>query len=256
MGRVLILMFIIVESCEKGHFSDWWSAVSPCFKKRVLNETIDNPSLCEAEPSNAMKMKLVNSVDAFHQDVTQDLGLLNLAEEMHNDVPEDYKEYCPGDFSSLIIYLREVATITPPFINDAPSYNYLGVPITTVLLCYLHTLTGRLFFANSTVNNHMMAIVTNYGKLLQSEDSLTVFNDLQYGWKSKCAKQLLNMDQFVYNKDDEFWGFRSFNEFFTRSLRDIKKNRPCDENPYVLAAFGEVTLTYNQTEVELNTPLL
>ena len=201
--------------------------MSPCFKKRVLKEEIYNPWLCEAESKNTMKEKTNQAIEALSEAVLNS-ELKNLAEEMHNDVPEDYKEYCPGDFASLIKYLKVVATITPPFTNDAPGFNYLGVPITTVLLCYLHTWKGRIFFANNVVNTHMRNIVNAYGDLLQSKDSLTVFNEFQYGWQSKCARDLLDMDQFNYIPDEPAWGFDSFNDFFTRSLLDIKKNRPCD----------------------------
>ena len=228
--------------------------MSPCFKKRVLKEEIYNPWLCEAEPNNTMKEKTNQAIEALTEAVLNS-ELKNLAEEMHNDVPEDYKEYCPGDFASLIKYLKVVATITPPFTNDAPGFNYLGVPITTVLLCYLHTRKGRIFFANNVVNTHMRNIVNAYGDLLQSKDSLTVFNEFQYGWQSKCARDLLDMDQFNYIPDEPAWGFDSFNDFFTRSLLDIKKNRPCDAGPYVLTSFGDVTEFYNQTDVEFETPL-
>jgi len=148
--------------------------------------------------------------------------------------------------------LNEVATITPPFINNN---NYLGVPITTVLLCYLHTQAGRKFFSEPSVNYRILDIVNLYGELLESRDSLTVFNDLQYGWKSFCAKKLLDMDQFEYDPNDPNWGFNSFNDFFTRRLRDIEITRPCDNNPYVLTAFGDVMLFNNQTDVQFDTQL-
>ena len=138
--------------------------MSPCFKKRVKNQTIDNPELCEAEPSNEIQMKINAAVQELNHTVVTSSDLSTLAEEMYDDVPKDYEEYCPGDFDSLILYLKVVATITPPF--HIPDSNFYPVPITTVLLCFLHTEKGRVFFATPQINSHMIKIVNTYAKLL------------------------------------------------------------------------------------------
>ena len=74
-----------------------------------------------------------------------------------NDVPEDYREFCPGDFDSMLTYLKIVVTITPPFLIK--SADQLGVPISTIFLCYMHTEQGRKFFANPVIIEIMHNIV-------------------------------------------------------------------------------------------------
>ena len=160
---------------------------------------IDNPELCLPEPNTAMRAKIDQSVMGLNTTVHNSQHyLLSLANKMYLDVPEDYKEYCPGDFTAMINYLKIVAMIPPPFLIDAP--NYIGVPITTILLCYLHTQAGRKFFANSKVNEHMLNIVNVHAELLSSPDSLAVFNDGQYGWNSTCARRLVQYEQFQIPK--------------------------------------------------------
>ena len=95
--------------------------------------------------------------------------------------------FCPGDFQSMLTYLKTVALITPPYLIK--SSDQLGVPIATMLVCYMHTTEGREFFANPKVNGYMVKLVNKYGELLKSSESLTVFNSGQYGWLSTCARK-------------------------------------------------------------------
>ena len=135
---------------------------------------------------------------------------------METDVPQDYRSFCPGNFEDMLTYLQLVATITPPYLVN--SGDQLGVPIATMLVCYMHTTKGREFFANERVNSFMVKIVNKYGELLNSSVSLSVFNHLQYGWTSKCAQKFLKYPTFVLPDPSNMttFGFQSFNDFFTR----------------------------------------
>ena len=93
---------------------------------------------------------------------------------METDVPQDYRSFCPGNFEDMLTYLQLVATITPPYLVN--SGDQLGVPIATMLVCYMHTTKGREFFANERVNSFMVKIVNKYGELLNSSVSLSVFS--------------------------------------------------------------------------------
>merc|ERR1711874_570643 len=99
----------------------------------------------------------------------------------------------------------------------------------------------------------MRDIVNAYAKMLTTPDSLTVFNDLQYGWMSTCAKKVLDISQYILpNASGPSWGFKSFNDFFKRDIKDIQTTRPCDENKNVLSSFGDVAMFAKQTNVTLD----
>jgi len=215
-------------------------------RRELKKKTIANPELCIPEPGAAMRTKIDDALAALNNTVYSSTNLLALVQMMYRNVPEDYVEYCPGDFDAMITYLRVVVMIPPPFLIDAP--NYIGVPITTVLLCFLHTQEGRIFFANPDVNENMRTIVNMYGELLKSSESMGVFNDGQYGWNSTCAKRLVKYDEFL-------GGFQSFNDFFIREIKDIEKARPVDKGEYVLSAPGDVALSYSRTNVDFNNSL-
>ena len=79
-----------------------------------------------------MKTKIDDSIQALNTTVYDSKELLALVDKMYQNVPTDYVEYCPGDFDAMVTYLNVVVMIPPPFLIDAA--NYIGVPITTVVL--------------------------------------------------------------------------------------------------------------------------
>jgi phosphatidylserine decarboxylase len=79
--------------------------------------------------------------------------------------------------------------------------------------------SGFAGFRNDKVNALLKKILDEYGSFLDSPASLSVFNNSPTGWKSKAATEKLNMDQYQYDPNDEHWGFKSWNDFFTRKLK-------------------------------------
>ena len=170
-----------------------------------------HPELCVKKPDNEYTEYIHNVIDEFRQ-----ASNLPPFPNVDTDVPQDYRSFCPGNFDDMLTYLQLVATITPPFL--VKSGDQLGVPIATMLVCYLHTTKGRIFFANSTVNSFMVKIVNKYGELLNSPVSMSVFNHLQYGWTSVCAQKFIPYHTFELPEPNNnlTFGFKSFNDFFTR----------------------------------------
>ena len=206
---------IAVEDCAQHHYDGWWDLISPCFKQKVQNKTIYNPELCQPLASREYQQKIHVLIDHLNSTYHNASNEVPRFPSVTNDVPEDYREFCPGDFDSMLTYLKIVVTITPPFLIK--SADQLGVPISTIFLCYMHTEQGRKFFANPMINEIMRNIVNAYGEMLASPESLTVFNDRQYGWLSKCGKEFINYCQFLpHDPTDKYYGFTSFNDFFTR----------------------------------------
>ncbi|MBN2526754.1 MAG: phosphatidylserine decarboxylase [Deltaproteobacteria bacterium] len=43
---------------------------------------------------------------------------------------------------------------------------------------------------------------------------------MKKGWMCADAQKKLHMDNYIYDKDAPYWGFNSWNDFFTRKRRD------------------------------------
>ena len=208
---------LIVEDCKHHHYEGWWDVLSPCFKQRIDKEKVTHPELCVKKPDNEYTEDIHNIIEefrtAYYGQVSQ---VIPPFPNVDTEVPKDYRSFCPGNFDDMLTYLQLVATITPPYLVN--SGDQLGVPIATMLVCYMHTDKGRQFFANYWVNGYMVRIVNKYGELLNSPVSLSVFNHLQYGWTSKCAQSFIKYNKFELPEPNNnlTFGFKSFNDFFTR----------------------------------------
>jgi phosphatidylserine decarboxylase len=83
-------------------------------------------------------------------------------------------------------------------------------------------------------------------EFLSSGDSRYVLNDSPSGWKGEAARRAIGIDQYQHDPEDEYWGFASWNDFFTRRLADGARpvDSPdddsvivsaCESTPYGLA---------------------
>ena len=105
-------------------------------------------------------------------------------------------------------------------------------PVTTALLCYLKTQSGRAFFETATVNKELRRVVRAWSLFLSSPESLTVISNGTFGWMSPCALTIVNMTEFQYDADAPHWGFSSWSAFFTRPLRAGARGMPlCAPRP-------------------------
>jgi len=131
-------------------------------------------------------------------------------------------------------------------IDKAPVYDetdLVGFPINAIFNWTMGVPAGFAAFRNEKVNSIFKKILDEYGSFLDSPASLSVLNNSPTGWKSKAAMEKLNMDQYQYDPNDEHWGFKSWNDFFTRKLKpgvrpiaERKNNKvivsACDSNVY------------------------
>ncbi len=112
-------------------------------------------------------------------------------------------------------------------INDAlrmpPEYNssdLVGCRINSILNWTMSVPAGYAVFRNEKINEMFRKILADYTVFLNSESSLGSLNDTQNGWKSALARKKLNMHQYQYDPNDEYWGFKSWNDFFTRKFKN------------------------------------
>jgi phosphatidylserine decarboxylase len=156
--------------------------------------------------------------------------------QMIDQVPGYYKQEPNIRINSIdqMLYLINDA------MNKAPVYDetdLVGFPINAILNWTMGVPAGFSAFRNEKVNSIFKKILDEYGTFLDSPASLSVLNDSPTGWKSKAAMEKLNMDQYQYDPDDAHWGFKSWNDFFTRKLKPGK--RPIaepDNNKVIVSA--------------------
>lgn len=109
--------------------------------------------------------------------------------------------------------------------RTAPLFNkhgLVGCPINAILNWPMATSSGHLTFLNEKINAHFKEILNYWAKFLESEDSRYVLNnDPKNGWFGEDAMAAMPnfVDDFICDPNMPYYGYKSWDDFFTRRLR-------------------------------------
>ena len=123
----------------------------------------------------------------------------------------------------LLQLINEVLTMAPEYNEDA----MVVLPLGAILDWTMGTPAGFAAFRDRRINAMFKKILGVWCEFLSSSDSRYVLNDSPSGWKGRAARRAIGIEQYQYDPGDEYWGFTSWNDFFTRCL--------CESTPYGLA---------------------
>jgi phosphatidylserine decarboxylase len=110
--------------------------------------------------------------------------------------------------------------------THAPEYDQTGLvgcPINTIFDWSMGTAAGMAAFLNPRVNAQLKAVLNAWARFLRSSDSTYVLNDDPHkGWFGADAMRAMpNFErEFVCDPRAPHWGFRSWDDYFTRHLRE------------------------------------
>lgn len=164
--------------------------------------------------------------------------------QMIAQVPQarQYRKRHLDSVQQMLRLINEVLTMAPEFSEDA----MVMLPLGAILDWTMGTRPGFAAFRDRRINAMLKKILTAWCEFLSSGDSRYVLNDSPSGWKCAAARRAVGIEQYQYEPDDEYWGFASWNDFFTRRFK--KGQRPvhspdddkvivsaCESTPYGLA---------------------
>ena len=132
-----------------------------------------------------------------------------------------------------ITILNNIAQNPPKFENK----DIVGVPFLSLFLDLTNTRGGQLFFSNNEMNSYLKEIINDYAKLLKSPESLKYMNKEEGGWFSPKALKKVNYEDFICDPNHPSYGFKCWNDWFTRGLKP--NARPIDMNPNVIVNNSE-----------------
>lgn len=170
-------------------------------------------------------------------------------EEVPNKIP--YNKRGPRarshvrGYSHMIDLLNVAATeVTPAWTMFTPAFglSLVGLPFQAILGWPMGTPSGHAFFLNEDVNARLKDVLESWrNNVLATSKSLAVITTDTSGWLSKEAiaafEQMANIDsrhQYTFeelyecdaHRDPVHWGFKSWDDFFTRRFRNMDKIRP------------------------------
>jgi phosphatidylserine decarboxylase len=163
--------------------------------------------------------------------------------EMIAQVPKakQYRKRHLDSVAELLRLINEVLTMAPEFGDQN-----VTLPLGAILDWTMGTSAGFAAYRDTRINDVIRNILAVWSKFLSSSNSLYVLNDSPSGWKCEAAQQAVGIEQYKYDPQDEYWGFASWNDFFTRRFKDGARPvhsaddddvivSACESTPYAIA---------------------
>ncbi|KAI0884073.1 Phophatidylserine decarboxylase-domain-containing protein [Annulohypoxylon maeteangense] len=149
------------------------------------------------------------------------------------------------DYRHMLAVLNHIFTQAPQWTDAAFGVGMVGVPMVGIFDYVMATPSGHAAFLDPEVNKMMKKILNEWGKFLKSPKSAEVLASHKQGWFSEHAVQdLMEVanapmrtshrfeDMYVCNPAAKYYGYTSWDDFFTRQLRDTARPvaSPNDDN--------------------------
>lgn len=169
--------------------------------------------------------------------------------EMIAQVPttKPYSERHLKSVDQMLGLINDVITEGPEFNETELS----GAPLNAILDWAMGTPAGFAAFRNDRVNAIFKKILTVWKEFLDSPKSLYVLNESETGWKCKAAIEGMGgMDQYIYDPKDKYWGYKSWNDFFTRTFKPGQRPIASPDDDKVIVSGCESTPYAIKNEVK------
>lgn len=184
-------------------------------------------------------------IQEFEQLISEDPVVRMSLTQMIEEIPKKYHDYHPKDLQDFLEQLNAVLTIAPPYIEPGhgEASALVGTPFSAIMIWTMGTPSGFVAYRNPKINAMLKKALRVWTGFLDSENSRYVLNDSPNGWMCEKAKRDLQMQDYEYSADAPYWGFSSWNDFFTRKVKptarpiaDISDNKvitaACDSTVY------------------------
>ena len=212
----------------------------------------------------------------FKKMIQSDTRLHLLFSAMFDEIPnrKPYRSDPTGQFGQVRDYdhmlqlLNHLMTTAPSWSNRSHKVGLVGLPVYALLDWPMGTPAGYAAFLDPRVNEMLKKILNEWGRFLQSPESATCLSSDAAGWFGPTALQDLTAvanltsanpqaadqrsfeDLFQCEPSEKYYGFTSWDKFFTRLFHFDTTNDPrpvaspddhsivaiaCESTPYNLA---------------------
>ncbi len=207
--------------------------------------------------TGAENRELVPVIQEFKEIIEGDPELYMLFHQMFEQIPDSpkFKRDPTGkpqvrDYRHMLQLMNQVMTKAPEFNKTG----LVGFPINAILAWPMGTPAGTTAFLNTKVNRQLKKILTVWAKFLGSNDSRYVLtDDPKRGWFGRDAGQAMPtfVADFNSNPDQAYYGFSSWDDFFTRTFREGRRPIAAPDDDTVIANSCESAPYRLATNVQL-----
>jgi phosphatidylserine decarboxylase len=186
-------------------------------------------------------------ITEFHDLIDTDPVLRMYVDRMIEQVPHarNYTKRHLTSVEQMLRLINEVLSMAPEFGDQA-----VTLPLGAILDWTMGTPAGFAAYRDPRINAMLRKILTVWCDFLSSADSRYVLNDSPSGWKCAAARRAVGIDQYEYEPEDPYWGFASWNDFFTRRFKEDQRPVACPDDDKVIVSACESTPYGISTDVQ------
>jgi len=165
--------------------------------------------------------KIHPSIKKFQQLIDEDPVVRMYMTQMIEQIPRRYRKHHPKSVEELLLQLNAVLTVAPPYVPPGHGEDtaLVGTPFSAILIWTMGTPAGFAAYRNVKINAMFRELLCVWTGFLDSENSRYVLNPSESGWQSEEAMKQLHMEDYIYDPHAPYWGFSSWNQFFTREVK-------------------------------------
>lgn len=168
----------------------------------------------------------------------------------YNKDPTGHKQI--RDYHHMLEVLNHTFSTAPHWTDAAANAGMVGVPMCAIFDYPMGTASGYAAFLDPEVNVHLKKILNEWGKFLTSAKSAEVLGDSKQGWFGPTGvKDIMEVangpyktnhkfeDFFVCEPSQKHYGYKSWDDFFTRHFKDEVRPVAEPDNDNVIACACE-----------------
>ncbi len=195
---------------------------------------------------------LLPVIQEFKDLIEEDPDLYMLFNQMFEQVPQKPPFNKDPTGKPQVRDYRHMLELMNHILTQAPEFNktgLVGFPINAILDWPMGTNAGTSAFLNEKVNHQLKKILNQWAVFLGSPDSRYVLSDHpEKGWFGRDAKKAMPafIEDFECSPELPFYGFSSWDDFFTRRFREGRRPvanpddnsviaNACESAPYRIA---------------------
>ncbi|KAI1327936.1 Phophatidylserine decarboxylase-domain-containing protein [Xylariaceae sp. FL0255] len=184
--------------------------------------------------------ELIPVLQEFKEFIEGNPRIYMLFNQMWDEVPQKkpYMNDPTGkkqirDYRHMLAMLNHIFTKAPQWSDAAFGVGMVGVPMVSIFDYVMATPSGFTAFLDPEVNKMLKKVLNEWGKFLKSPESAEVLGNNKEGWFSAHGrKDLMEVanaplktshnfeDMYVCDPKAKHFGYTSWDDFFTRQLRD------------------------------------
>ena len=203
----------------------FWSAWLPLDRSKLENVLIELIEDVERTDDQTVHPVIRDFKVLIRRDSVVRMYLTQMIEQ----IPTRYQHHHLKSVDLMLQLLNAVLSKAPLY-YPKDTYLLAGTPFSAILIWTMGTPAGFAAYRNEKINFMFKRLLWAWCDFLSSRESLYVLNKSPQGWMCEQAQKDLVMEDYRYEPNAEHWGFTSWNDFFTRNLRDTPPEpRPIDD---------------------------